>query len=188
MELRGYVKSAVPKDELVTQLGSWPGSTEGNGHTSPEQESQAESLEMTVLRKNRSSSNDTFYFKENSVTSTDLGTGARLRIGPGFWERSGDVGATGEPWRSVGWWWWWWDRALSGLSHGWVRVRCALAGAAPLGATATHCWPRSGRRGARVSRPRELRRLGARKAGTMLNWPAHIWAASVPAYRSILES
>lgn len=98
MELRGYVKSAVPKDELVTQLGSRPGSTEGNGHTSPEQESQAESLETTVLRKNRSSGNDTFYFKENLVTSTDPGTGARLRIGPGFWEnRKQTWGLPGNP-------------------------------------------------------------------------------------------
>lgn len=142
MELRGYVKSAVPKDELVTQLGSRPGSTEGNGHTSPEQESQAESLETTVLCKNRSSGNDAFYFKENSVTSTDPGTGARLRTGPGFWESSGDLGATGKPWRPVGWWW---DRALSGPTHGRVGVRSALAGAAPLGATATHRRPRATR-------------------------------------------
>lgn len=134
MELRWHVKSAVPKDEPVIQLGSWPGSAEGNGHASPEQESQAESLETTILHKKHSSDNYTLYLKENSVASTELGTAARLWLGPGKGVGHGSyqgileavLGGTqgflvSEPWLG------------RGLVHpGWSSTP---------GGSHSHCWP-----------------------------------------------
>lgn len=84
--------------------------------------------------KKHSSDNYTLYFKENWVTGTDLGTGGRLWLGPGLWDRSGTRELPGQP---GGPFWAGGDRAVWELSPGWVRVRCAAAGAAPLGATAT---------------------------------------------------
>lgn len=51
MRFCGHVKSAFPRDEPKTQLGSRPGSAAGNGHRSLEQESQPESLGSAGLHK-----------------------------------------------------------------------------------------------------------------------------------------
>lgn len=63
----GHVKSAFPKDEPETQLGSRPGSAGGKGHTSLEQESQPESLGRAALHKTHRSDPHTSCFEEDSV-------------------------------------------------------------------------------------------------------------------------
>lgn len=184
VELRSHVKSAVPREQIVTLLGSWPGSAEGNGHTSPEQESQAESLETTILHNPPSNNKYTLCFKENSLTSAGRGTWASLWqcqvCGKG--RGCGSSRGVGGPIL-----WPWWPRALSWAGgqrwhpHSWAMVWGSLAGAVPVGAVLLLAPVSPGQP---MHRPGHVWGLRARKEGKMLKCPVHIWAASVPAHRS----
>jgi len=73
MELRWYIKSAVPKDELVTQLGSQPGSAEGSAQA----QNRNHKLKAWKL----------LFFLKNTVLRITLCISRRIQSPAQTWER-----------------------------------------------------------------------------------------------------
>lgn len=183
---------------MVTLLGSWPGSAGGNGHASPEQESQesrAESLETTVLHKKKKASLVTTITlcvwreihspaqpQEQEHSASTVGKEEAMRAGRAPWPHPTPAAAPGS---LPGWGRWDPMAGRCCRAPGWAVLGAAAgqqAGQCPWG-TAPTAWVRLGT----VPQPGHVQSSGqGRKEGKMLKYPAHIWAASVPAYRSTL--
>lgn len=155
-------------------------------------ELKAWKLPFCIKKKKSKPSNDnyTLCLKGNSLTSTAPGAGAQCQhCGKGGGHESWKGTLTpshacccsrlAPRMRQMGSHGW---EMLQGTGLGSAGSCCWAAGWAVPMRHSSHCLGQAGH----CASAWPCAELGARKEGKMLKYPAHIWAASVPAYRSTL--